>query len=210
MKKILQITSSINNENSLSTKLSESITEKLLTEFTDSTVTKRNLSTNPVQHLNALEISAFHTSPENRTEEQTTAVKTSDELISEINESDIIVIGVPFYNFGIPSVLKSWIDHIARAGVTFKYSERGVEGLLKNKKVYLAISSGGVYSEGMMKSMDFTEPYLRTVLGFVGLTDVTTFRVEGIAYPEIGQTQIEKGFATVKDFNFQESMAVAA
>lgn len=210
MRKILHITSSLNSNNSLSNKLSQSIIDKLSNELPNSTITKRDLVKSDIPHLSGETFSAFRVLPENRTEEHLAAVKTSDELISELMESDIIVIGVPLYNFGIPSVLKSWIDHIARAGITFRYSENGVEGLVKNKKVYLAISSGGVYSDGPMKSFDFTEPYLKSVLGFVGLTDVTTFRVEGIAFPEIGEAQIEKGFGTVKDFDFQKTMAVTA
>ena len=210
MKKILQITSSINGENSLSSKLTNTIIEKLTREFPNPDVVKRDLVKSNIPHLSNETFSAFRVLPEERTAEHSAAVKTSDDLIDELFAADIIVIGVPFYNFGIPSVLKSWIDHIARAGVTFKYSEKGVEGLLKNKKVYLAISSGGVYSEGMMQGYDFTEPYLRAVLGFVGLTDIETFRIEGIALPEIGQTQIEKGFESVKAFDFQKSTAIAA
>lgn len=210
MKKILHITSSLNNNDSLSGKLSQSIIDKLLNAFPNSIITKRDLVKSEIPHLSGETFSAFRVLPENRTEHQMSAVKVSDELIGELMEADIIVIGVPLYNFGIPSVLKAWIDHIARAGITFKYSANGVEGLLKNKKVYLAISSGGVYSEGAMKSFDFTEPYLKAVLGFIGLTDVTTFRVEGIALPDIGELQIEKAFSAVRDFNYQVSMAIAS
>jgi len=210
MKKILHITSSLNNSNSFSKKLSQSVVDKLLVEFPGSAITSRDLMTSSVPHLNAAEIDAFRTLPENRTDEQSSAVRLSDELIGELIESDAIVIGVPLYNFGIPSILKAWIDHVARAGVTFKYSEKGVEGLLKNKKVYLAISSGGVYSEGTMKSFDFTEPYLRAVLGFIGLTDVKTFRIEGIAIPGIGEAQIEKGFEAVNGFDFRETLTAGA
>jgi len=210
MKKILHITSSLKQSDSFSNKLSQSIVEKLLVEFPGSTIAKRDLMTSLVPHLSAAEFDAFRILPENQTREQAAAVKISDELVGELMDSDIVVIGVPLYNFGIPSVLKAWIDHVARAGVTFKYSEKGIEGLVKNKKVYLAISSGGVYSEGPMKSFDFTEPYLKAVLGFIGLTDVTTFRVEGMALPEIGEAQIEKGFGAVNAFDFREILAVAA
>ena len=90
------------------------------------------------------------------------------------------------YNFGIHSTLKAWIDHIARAGQTFKYTDQGPVGLIENKKVYLAIATGGIYSQGEMKAFDFTEPYLRAVLGFLGLTDVTAFRAEGVNLPTVG------------------------
>src|SRR5581483_12149622 len=100
-----------------------------------------------------------------------------DENIRAVQDADILVIGAPMYNFSIPSALKAWIDHVVRRGVTFSYSDKGPEGLVKGKKVYVAISSGGVFSEGMLKTMDFVEPYLRTVLGFIGLTDIRFFRV---------------------------------
>ena len=106
------------------------------------------------------------------------------------------------YNFGIPSTLKAWIDHIVRAGVTFRYSDGFPEGLIKNKKVYLAISSGGVYSEGPMKSYDFTEPYLRTALGFIGLTDITVFRVEGTFVPGVKETALPKAIDSVKQYAY--------
>lgn len=210
MKKILHITSSLKNTDSFSNKLSQAIIDKLSSEFPGSTIIRRDLMKSRIPHLSAAEFAAFRTLPENRTAEQVFAVKNSDELVAELMDSDIIVIGVPLYNFGIPSVLKAWFDHVARSGITFKYSEKGVEGLVRNKKVFLAVSSGGVYSEGPMKSFDFTEPYLKAILGFIGLTDVTTFRVEGIAIPEISDAQIEKAFGAVNAFDFQETLAVAA
>ena len=209
MKKILHITSSLKPGDSFSSKLSAAVVEKISAEFPGSTVTRRDLTTTSIPHLSAAASDAFRILPENRTDEQLSAVKISDELVGELLDSDIVVVGVPLYNFGIPSVLKAWVDHIARAGVTFKYSEKGVEGLVKNKKVYLAVSSGGIYSEGPMKSFDFTEPYLRAVFGFIGLTEMTTFRVEGIAIPEIGAAQIEKGFEAVNAYDFRETRAVA-
>lgn len=210
MKKILHITSSLKNTDSFSNKLSQAIIDKLSSEFPGSTIIRRDLMKSRIPHLSAAEFDAFRALPENRTAKQAFAIKNSDELVAELMESDIIVIGVPLYNFGIPSVLKAWLDHVARSSITFKYSEKGVEGLVRNKKVFLAVSSGGVYSEGPMKSFDFTEPYLRAILGFLGLTDVTTFRVEGIAVPEISDVQIEKAFGAVNAFDFQETLAVAA
>lgn len=210
MKKILHITSSLKNTDSFSNKLSQAIIDKLSSEFPGSTIIRRDLMKSRIPHLSAAEFDAFRALPENRTVEQAFAVKNSDELVAELMDSDIVVIGVPLYNFGIPSVLKAWLDHVARSGITFKYSEKGVEGLVRNKKVFLAVSSGGVYSEGPMKSFDFTEPYLRAILGFLGLTDVSTFRVEGIAVPEISDVQIEKAFGAVNAFDFQETLAVAA
>ncbi|HEY8958316.1 FMN-dependent NADH-azoreductase, partial [Chitinophaga sp.] len=110
---------------------------------------------------------------------------------------DIVVIAVPVYNFNIPSALKAWIDHVVRAGRTFSYGADGPKGLLKDKKIYLAIASGGVYSDGPLKAIDYTEPYLKTVFGFIGLHDVTTFRVEGVSSPELKETALQKGLESV-------------
>jgi FMN-dependent NADH-azoreductase len=112
------------------------------------------------------------------------------------------VIGVPLYNFGIPSTLKSWVDHIARSGLTFSYGDGTPKGLVTNKKVYLAIASGGIYSDGPMQSFDFTEPFLRKLLGFLGMNDITTFRVEGTGMPQLSETALPKALGQVNEFAF--------
>ena len=112
-------------------------------------------------------------------------------------DADIIVIGAPLYNFSIHSSLKAWIDHIVRAGITFKYDENGANGLVTGKKVYVAFSSGGIYSEGPWKPFDFVEPYLKHILGFIGLTDITIFRVEGTNIPVVQDTALEKGISSI-------------
>ena len=112
--------------------------------------------------------------------------------------ADVLVIGAPLYNFGISSNLKAWIDHLVRAGVTFRYGANGPEGLVPNtKKVYVAMASGGVYSEGFMTAYDFVAPYLKTVLGFIGLTDVTVARVEGTSNPALEPTALATALAGV-------------
>jgi FMN-dependent NADH-azoreductase len=105
----------------------------------------------------------------------------SDTLVDELVAADIVVLAVPMHNFGLPAALKSWIDHIVRAGRTFSYSAAGPAGLLNDKKAILVVSRGGIYSEGPMKAFDFQETYLRSVLGFIGVTDVQAVRVEGVA-----------------------------
>jgi FMN-dependent NADH-azoreductase len=203
MKKILNIVSSVKGQDSFSNKLSNALLERLLAVYPGSTVRTRDLTKKPFPHLEESHFTAFYTPEEKRTEENKEAVEHSDQAIREIVESDILVIGVPLYNFAIPSTLKAWIDHIIRAGVTFHYTDKGSpEGLLKNKKVYLAIASGGVYSEGPMKSSDFTEPYLRKVLGFIGLTDITAFRVEGIFVPGVKETALPKALDRVKEYAY--------
>ncbi|WP_118952840.1 FMN-dependent NADH-azoreductase [Taibaiella helva] len=197
MKKILHIISSPKNEGSMSIRLGNAIVDKLLAAYPGSTVTENNLTISDWPHLDGAMASAFYTPAEQRTPENLEALRYSDKAIQEIMEADIIVIGAPVYNFSIHSSLKAWIDHIVRRGDTFKYGESGPEGLVKGKKVYLAISSGGVYSDGPMKPMDHGEPYLRFMLGFLGMTDVTVFRIEGLSVPGVQETAVEKGLASV-------------
>ena len=198
MKKILHIISSPRGVNSFSIQLGNHIISKLQGTDPDSTVRTFDLGLNPLPHLEEAHLTSFFTPPEQRTTGQLEAVKHSDEAIALVMWADIIVIGVPMFNFGITSTLKAWLDHIARAGVTFAYSEKGAEGLIKNKKVYFAIATGAVYSEGPWKAMDFTENYLRSITGFLGMTDVTVYRVEGTSVPGIKETALGKALDAVQ------------
>lgn len=193
--KILHLISSPRKEASISIQLGNSIAAQLQSKYPGSTLKTHDLTATQFPHLEEVHLTSFFTPAEARSEALTEAVKHSDEAIAEVMEADVIIIGVPMYNFNIHSSLKAWIDHIARAGVTFSYSASGPEGLVKGKKVYLAISSGGVYSEGPMKSFDFTEPYLRHMLGFIGMTDITVLRAEGHAIPELKEKALEKALA---------------
>lgn len=112
----------------------------------------------------------------------------------------MVVIGVPMYNFGIPSTLKSWLDQITINGKTFQYTENGPVGLIGSKKFYLAIFSGGIYSEGTMKPLDFTENYLRATLGFIGFHNVTAVRVEGVKIPGMMESELEKSIGSLFEF----------
>jgi FMN-dependent NADH-azoreductase len=197
MKKILHIISSPRGEASLSIKLANAIIEKIKAVYPGSTVHENNLVKKQYPHLEEAHLVSFFTPAESRTPENILAIKHSDEAIQEIRDADIIVIGAPLYNFGVPSALKAWIDHIVRAGVTFKYDQNGAQGLLEGKKIYIALSSGAIYSEGSFKSMDFVEPYLRTILGFIGLTDITVFRAEGANIPGVQDTALEKGISSI-------------
>jgi len=197
MKKILHIISSPRGDASMSIKLGNAIIEKIKAEYPESTVKESNLVKTHFPHLEEAHLASFFTPTESRTPEDIEAVKHSDDAISDIREADIIVIGAPLYNFSIHSTLKAWLDHVVRAGVTFKYDENGPEGLIKGKKVYLALASGGIYSEGPMKPFDFAEPYLRHMLGFIGLTDISVFRVEGSSIPGIKDTALEKGIGSI-------------
>ena len=183
MKNILHIISSPRGKDSFSIKLGEGIIEKLLTKYPGSVVKEHNLAKEPFPHLGEAELAAFFTEPENRTDEHNTNLGQSEKAIKELFEADIIVIGAPVYNMHIHSTLKAWIDHIVRSGRTVNFGGSGPEGLIKNKKVYLAISSAGKYSKGQWKQFDFVEPYLRFVLNLVGLSDVEVLRVEGTNVP---------------------------
>jgi FMN-dependent NADH-azoreductase len=195
MKKLLNVISSARGAASNSTQLTNAIIEKLTEHYPGSTVKLRDLVEQHYPHLEESHLNAFYAPAE--TQESKEAAQHSDEAIQEVLEADIIVIGVPIYNFNIPSALKAWLDHLVRAGKTFSYQTGRPEGLIKDKKVYLAIASGGVYSDGPMKSYDFAEPYLRAVLGFIGMTDITTFRVEGTNMPDLKETALQKGIESI-------------
>lgn len=190
--KILHLISSSRGGASNSLQLGNAIVEKLQFAYAGSTVVHHDLTATPFPHLEEVHLQSFFTPQEQLTPELTAAVQHSDAAIAELLEADIVVIGAPMYNFSIPSTLKSWIDHIARAGKTFSYSENGPVGLIKGKKIYLAITSGGVYTEGPMQQFDFTERYLRAVLSFMGMTDVTVIRAEGLSMPNLKDTAMEK------------------
>ncbi|HEY4935066.1 MAG TPA: NAD(P)H-dependent oxidoreductase [Puia sp.] len=202
MKKILNIVTSVKGDESYSNKLSNALIENLLSAYPGSSIHTHDLAKKPFPHLEESHFKAFYTPGEAQSDEHKEAIRHSDNAIKELVEADIIIIGVPLYNFGIPSTLKAWIDHIVRAGLTFRYADGFPEGLIKNKKVYLAIASGGVYSEGPMKSYDFTEPYLRAALSFIGLTDITTFRVEGTFVPGLKEKAWPKAIDRVREFAF--------
>jgi len=197
MKKILNVISSARGAASNSTQLAAAIIRRLTDQYPGSTVNLRDLVERHYPHLEESHLNAFFAPAENETSEYKEAIQHSNEAIEEVLEADIIVIGVPIYNFNIPSALKAWLDHLVRAGKTFSYQTGRPEGLVTGKKVYLAIASGGVYSDGPMKSYDFAEPYLRAVLGFIGITDVTTFRVEGTNVPDLKETAMQKGIDSI-------------
>lgn len=198
-KKILHIITSPQGEVSISRKLGKEIIEKIQAKYPGSIVKERDLAKESFPHLDALQIGSWFTPAENQTPEQAKAIKISDEAIAEMQEADIYVIGAPFYNFSIPSTLKAFLDHVARPGITFRYNEDGTpEGFLKNKKAYIAIASSGVYSEGNFQMFDFVSPYLKFILGFLGITDITTFRVEGQRIDGIKETAFKKGIESIE------------
>ncbi|HEY6902165.1 MAG TPA: NAD(P)H-dependent oxidoreductase [Puia sp.] len=192
MKKILNITSSPKGEASRSIKLANILIARLVEAFPGSTVKTIDLIKAEPEHLKMEQIAAFFTPPAQHSDEQKDALLFSDGAIREVLEADILVIGAPTYNFSIHSSLKAWIDHIVRAGLTFSYSEKGVAGLVQGKKVYLVLSSGLMVTEGPGNAPDFVEPYLRHMLGFLGMTDVSVVRLEGADVPGVKEHAWDK------------------
>jgi len=184
MKKVLVLNSSLNGEQGNSTKLSQQFVEQLANNQQIS-VTTRDLSDNAIAHLTQTEMAAWMTDANERSDEQKALAAISDDLIAELNDNDLIVIGMPMYNFGIPSTFKAWIDRIARAGITFKYTEQGPVGLITDKKVVVLAARGGMYQG---TEMDTQTKYLKDVLGFVGMTDVNFIYAEGLAMPGAEQS----------------------
>jgi FMN-dependent NADH-azoreductase len=184
MATLLHINSSVRNAGSISRQLTAEFLEKWKAAEPGTKIVERDLAAHPLPHLAEETLGAFFTPAEKRSPEQVRAAQLSDQLVAELAAADVILIGAPMYNFSVSSGLKAWIDHVARAGLTFKYTESGPVGLLQGKKVYVFTSRGGVYSQGPAKSMDFHETYLRGVLGFIGLTDITFVHTEGLAMGE--------------------------
>ncbi len=195
MKNILLIQSSPRGLESYSQKVARFIVGDLEERHPGANVVVRDLAQNPPPHVGQAFVGGISTGPEQRTPEQTKALALSDVLIDEVLAADVIVFAVPMHNFGPPSTLKAWIDHVVRIGRTVSYSQKGPEGMLKGKRVILVLARGGVYSDGAAKPLDFQEPYLRAILGFIGLTDIDVVRVEGAAMSAIGP---EKAVASAK------------
>ncbi|MGE5489768.1 MAG: FMN-dependent NADH-azoreductase [Actinomycetota bacterium] len=186
--KILQLNASARSNGSNSTRLADTITARLKAKHPDATVALRDLASNPHPVLDEAALTALFTPAEQRTAEQAARVAQDDALIAQLMESDAIVLGVPMYNLGVPVQLKTWIDAIARAGVTFRYTAQGPEGLVKGKKVYVALTRGGLYRD---TPIDAQVPFLKNVLGFLGMTDVEFIYAEGLA---MGAESASKAF----------------
>lgn len=197
MAKILHIISSTRGSESLTIKLGNAIIDRLKANDPNTIVKELDLTKEPYPHLEQVQINSFFTPEEYRTPEQINAVKRSDEAIADIQEADILVIGAPMYNFSITSSLKAYFDHIARAKVTFSYTEKGAEGLLKNKKAYIAFGSAGVFDNAHMQAFDFAVPYIKHFLEFIGITDVKAFRVEGTAVPALQEAAWNKAVESI-------------
>jgi FMN-dependent NADH-azoreductase len=194
---ILQINSSARGEGSHSTRLANELVERLRAAHPNAALTVRDLSRLPHPVLDEATLQALFTPAEQRTTEQAARVALDDALIAEIQAADTVVLGVPMYNFGVPAQLKNWIDAIARAQVTFKYTEAGPVGLLTGKKVYVTLTRGGLYRN---TPNDSQVPYLKTLFAFLGMTDVQFFYAEGLAMgPEAEQKALASARSQIEE-----------
>ena len=178
MRTLLEIRSSLFADQGESSRLADAYVAAWRATHPNGRVVVRDLGAAPIPHLDAARVTAFGTQASDRSAAQQAAVELSDTLIAELEAADEIVLGVPMYNFGIPSTLKAWIDHVARAGVTVRYTEKGPVGLLRGKRVKVFASRGGLYA-GTPRDTQTT--YLRDVLAFLGLDDVEFVYAEGLA-----------------------------
>ena len=202
MKTLLQIKASLFSDNGQSSQLAERFVANWRNANPDGRVILRDLALEPVPHLDAARFSAFLAKPEDRTEEQAAVVAYSDHLIGELKSADVIVLGLPMYNFGVPSMLNAYFDHIARAGVTFRYTEKGPVGLLGGKLAYVFAARGGLYA-GTPK--DTQTPYVQTFLGFLGIEDVRFTYAEGLNIsPATKVASLARASVEIDRFNLSE------
>jgi FMN-dependent NADH-azoreductase len=196
MTTLLQINASLNHDNGQSSQLANQFVAAFRQRHPEAKIMVRNVAAaDAVPHLNAERFGAFITKPEERSDAQHSVVAYSDALIGELKQADVIVLGLPMYNFGVPSQLKAYFDHIARAGVTFKYTDKGPVGQLTGKKVYVFAARGGLY-EGT--PMDTQTSYVRDFLRFIGMADVEFIYAEGLAIsPQSRQEGLAKAAAQI-------------
>ncbi len=204
MTNILIIDSAATGDASISRKLTDAAAETIRRRDPAARIVRRDIGADPVPHLTGETVPAIRAGLV-ETETGREALALSDALVAELREADLIVIGAPMYNFGMPSTLKAWFDHVLRAGVTFRYSEAGPEGLLKGKKAVVVESRGGLYSEGPAAVLDHQEPHLRTLLGFMGIDDVTFVRAEKLAFgPEAAAAAVADAIGRIEELTEAE------
>ena len=178
MTTVLTLETSIFPESSQSSALIASVLDNLAESSGPIEVIRRNFANQPVPHLDEATFAAFNTPADERSPAQHALVEFSDRLITEVRQAEVIVLGMPMYNFGVPSNLKAYFDQIARAGQTFRYTEQGPVGMLEDRPVYIVATRGGRYQD---TPQDHQTPYIKQFLGFVGLKDLRFVYAEGLA-----------------------------
>jgi FMN-dependent NADH-azoreductase len=193
MTTLVQISSSINDGKSQSSQLADRFVAAFRDRNPHARIVKRDLVAEAVPHLTGERFGAFLAKPDQLSSAQRAVVAYSDELIAELKSADVVVLGLPMYNFGVPSQLKAYFDHIARAGVTFRYTASGPQGMLTNKKVYVFAARGGLYAGN---PLDTQTSYVRDFLRFLGMTEVEFVHAEGLAVsPETREASLAKAAA---------------
>jgi FMN-dependent NADH-azoreductase len=207
---ILFVTSSSRGSASYSNRVAQNVLDELRSRSPGAIVTTRDLARDPLPHVGDDFVAAIRSPDGPQTEGQRAQLAQSDTLVDELFAADVIVIAAPMINFTIPTNLKAWIDYVARAGRTFSYSEKGPQGLVTGKQVIVVAARGGVYS-GAGNALDFQLPYLKSVLGFLGMTDVEVLEVEGTGYgPEAAEKAVAAATAKLHANCEQRAAAVAA
>ena len=201
MNNILLITSSPRGEASHSSQVARALAARLADANAGAVVTHRDLGADPLPHLDGILLTALGTANRDGLSPQVFAsALRADAAIAQLQAADAIVIATPMINFGMPTQLKSWFDHILRAGTTFRYTEKGPEGLVTGKKAYVVTATGGVYSSGPIASLDFQAPHLKTLLNFIGITDIEHVAIEGVAFgPEAADKAVAGALAKVAE-----------
>ena len=208
MTKVLIIDSAATGDQSVSRKLTTEFAAQLKRRDPGASIVHRDVGRETIPHLTEATVGAIRGAPETPAGEATRAL--SDQLIAELQAADLIVIGAPMYNFGMPSTLKAWFDHVLRAGITFRYTSEGPEGLVTNKRAIVIEARAGLYSAGPAAAMDHQEPHIRTLLGFMGITDVNYVRAEKLAFgPEAASAAVAEALAQLGELAESE-LALAA
>ncbi|MFV3089067.1 FMN-dependent NADH-azoreductase [Ectopseudomonas mendocina] len=192
MSRILVIESSARQQGSVSRELTQQFIANWQAAHPADQVQVRDLAAEPVPHLDATLLGGWMTPSEQQSDAEKAALARSNQLTDELLAADVLVLAAPMYNFAIPSTLKAWLDHVLRAGVTFKYTETGPQGLLTGKRAFVLTARGGIYAGS---GLDHQEPYLRQALAFIGIHDVQFIHAEGL---NLGAEFSEKGLAQAK------------
>ncbi len=198
MKQILIIEASPRGAESASRQLTHKLKERLAMQYPEVRFVERDLAKDPLPHLDHPTVKAIFTRDQAEAESLKGVLHLSNQLTDEVLSSDLLVIASPLWNFGLPSSLKAWVDHIVRPGRTFRYTADGADGLAVGKQAILVLASGGVFTDGPWKAWDTEEPYLRLILSFIGIVDVKTVRAEGMNIPALAPNAVPTGKKAVE------------
>lgn len=199
MTNILVVETSSRGDRSIGRLLTQELVSRLRLRDTECAVMVRDLAAHPLPYLGDTEVAAIYAAPAARTPAQREAIRLSDVLVDELLAADIVVIAAPMWNLGLPAVLKSWVDHVVRAGRTFHVGPDGPHGLASGKKAYVVSTRGTEMPEALAPTLDFQERYLRVILGYIGISDVAVIRADGLDHPEIVRAAVARAERQIED-----------